>query len=133
MAARHGFEPCDKTWEVLDNELRIHMRRIGRAHWDAHARAARTAIAVLLFCAKHAGLNGGAQRPDRSRHLDRNAVLGSAGSQAGGFPSPRGGGRGEGAMARDTCGRCTDKAGGFASAESVDGRAPLAHAQFSDV
>lgn len=40
---------------------------------------------------------GGAQRPDEARQLDRNAILGPAGSQAGGFPSPRGGGRGEGA------------------------------------
>ena len=40
--------------------------------------------------------NGGAQRADKARQLDRNAVLGPAGEQAGGFPVLGGGGRGVG-------------------------------------
>lgn len=41
---------------------------------------------------------GGAKRPDEARQSDRNAVLGPAGSQAGGFPALGGGGRGVGVL-----------------------------------
>lgn len=91
------------------------------AQLRAQIRAAIAAVRRFAEAAS-ASLEGGAQRPDRSRQLDRNAVLGSAGAQAGGFPSPRGGGRGEGEASK-TCGRRVDKAGGSAVVESVDGHA----------
>lgn len=62
--------------------------------WRAEIRRRMAKLRI-----EYAARNGGAQRPDKARQLDRNAVLGPAGAQAGGFPSPRGGGRGEGANA----------------------------------
>jgi len=51
---------------------------------------------VSALSAQRADQNGGAQRADKARQLDRNAVLGPAGEQAGGFPALGGGGRGVG-------------------------------------
>lgn len=54
---------------------------------------------------------GGAQRPDKARQLNRDAVLGPAGSQAGGFPALGGGGRGVGVGSKN-CGRRVEKVAG---------------------